>query len=732
MPYGKNNNSIKNTNVNYLGRDFNDLKTSLIDYAKSYFPNTYRDFNETSPGMMLLELNAYVGDVLNFYVDQQYREMMLPLTEERKNILTLAKSHGYKVNPISPAYVDLTFTTKITAKNDGDPNFTDTECCIIDKGARINSAVDTQMIFETLDVVDFKVSSSIDPAPIVRTVDPSTGIPTVYELNRKVRAISGETKTLTFNVGRPTKFHKINLPETNVIEILKVQDGNGNIWYEVESLAQDKVPYKKHYSSDENRNSGYVDSKGNTIKPPVPYSLEYIKTTKRFTTEISEDNKTSLIFGNGILKNGNTFNSTFLAIEQVGINLPGGEEDMESEIDPLMGDAYGTLGEAPSHTTLTVTYRVGGGTASNINSNLLTNINSISLIDGTSSNLTVKNEKPASGGTFGESIEEIRHRTMGHISTQNRCVSKEDYEARTLNMPAKFGNLAKVYCARAGAVRTAQREKVANLVDRLKSVVDKNFDLFDEGTQAGEKLGLLNDIKLLLDADQSGGLNKEDMQILWETLEMTFSNVSEDDRLYTIDLYLLSYDNKRNLISTPNIIKQNLKQYLNQYRLLTDQVSFYDGFVVNFGVVFDVVGASYENKDQVKLKCIEAIKNYFKIDKMQFKQILYSSNIENLLMDVDGVRAVNYVTLTQDFDYNAESNGGGTDEPIFSPGLYTTVINSDGSTSTTDNVGYGYMYDFSKFYGTGAVSGRGVVLPAYEPAVFELKNPNENIRGIVR
>ena len=91
MPYGKSD-IIKNSNVNYLGRDFNDLKNSLINYSKAYFPNTYKDFNETSPGMMLIELNAYVGDVLNFYVDQQYREMLLPLAEERKNILTLAKS----------------------------------------------------------------------------------------------------------------------------------------------------------------------------------------------------------------------------------------------------------------------------------------------------------------------------------------------------------------------------------------------------------------------------------------------------------------------------------------------------------------------------------------------------------------------------------------------------------------------------------------------------------------
>ena len=113
MPtYGKEN--FKESNVNYLNKDFGALKQSLMNYAKSYFPDTYRDFNETSPGMMLLEMNAYVGDVLSFYIDQQYREMLLPLAEERRNIITMAKMFGYKVKPIVPAYVDLTFTSNVS------------------------------------------------------------------------------------------------------------------------------------------------------------------------------------------------------------------------------------------------------------------------------------------------------------------------------------------------------------------------------------------------------------------------------------------------------------------------------------------------------------------------------------------------------------------------------------------------------------------------------------------
>ena len=149
-------------------------------------------------------------------------------------------------------------------------------------------------------------------------------------------------------------------------------------------------------------------------------------------------------------------------------------------------------------------------------------------------------------------------------------------------------------------------------------------------------------------------------------------------------------------------------------------------------MVFDVAAYQYENKEDVKLRCIQSIKDYFTIDKMQFKQILYTNDVRQILMEVDGIRAVNYVTLTQDKDYNAQTGAGGTELAVFTPGLYTTLISSDGSTSTTSNSGYGYYYDFSKFYGKEAVAGDGVIMPAYEPAVFELKNPNQNIKGIVR
>jgi len=466
MPSGKN--ELKTSNVNYVGKDFEDLRTSLVNYAKSYFPNSYKDFNETSPGMMLLEMSAYVGDVLNFYVDQQYREMLLPLSENRRNLVLLAKSSGYKIKASTPAYATLTVKNEIPG-SDGKPHFGHANCVVIDKGMKVVSATSPAVIFETLDIVDFKVSSSADVQPVVSEIN-DAGVPNKYILTRKVAAVAGESKSVSFTIGPPEKFKKIILEETNIIDIIKVKDSNGNIWHEVSNLAQDRIPISKHYTDDADRTTAYNNiGSSETYSLPVPYSLEYTKTSKRFTVETDENSKTYLNFGNGILKNGQSFSSQFLAVEQQGINLPGGEENLNSSIDPLMGDAYGTLGEAPAHTILTITYRVGGGIQSNVSANDLTIIDTIDTLpsSGGTPPVTVTNIDPAGGGSAGETLEDIRYKAMAQLYTQDRCVTKEDYEARTLTIPARYGNIAKVYAIRSGTIRTAQRKKVENLVDRL-------------------------------------------------------------------------------------------------------------------------------------------------------------------------------------------------------------------------------------------------------------------------
>ena len=161
MPYS-NNTSGDNRQVNYSDKEFSSLKSALIDYAKAYFPNTYQDFNETSPGMMLIEMSAYVGDVLSFYIYQQYKEMMLPLAQERRNVLNLAKTLGYKVKPVKAAFVDLTVSQQLgyTLADDNSryPDWTD--CKRYSQGIIVKSQNNSDIEFETLDEVDFTYSGA--------------------------------------------------------------------------------------------------------------------------------------------------------------------------------------------------------------------------------------------------------------------------------------------------------------------------------------------------------------------------------------------------------------------------------------------------------------------------------------------------------------------------------------------------------------------------------------------
>ena len=800
MPtYGKEN--FKESNVNYLNKDFTALKASLMNYAKSYFPNTYRDFNETSPGMMLLEMNAYVGDVLSFYIDQQYKEMLLPLAEERRNIITMAKMFGYKVKPIVPSYVDLTFTSEVNADSNDVSKVDYTDGGTFDEGIEIAASSDSNVIFSTLEPIDFRITGSNDTETI-GTSDGS-GLASTYTLSRTIRAVSATEKSITVKVGIPEKFRKITIADTNVVDIISCIDSNGQEWYEVDFLAQDKVPISTHYTNDVNRESAYVDMAGNSSTEAVPYSLTYITTTKRFTRETNNDNTTSLIFGNGVLKDGNLVDDNYIDREQIGIIIPGQTNDLNSSIDPLMGDEYSTLGETPNNTTLTITYRVGGGIDSNIVSGDISNTPTVTAQSGnTSATLTsVNNSSPARGGKDEEDTIEIKEKAKAFFSTQNRCVTKEDYEARVMNIPAKFGNIAKVYVTRSkvgegvnysSAYNNLGATAVTfnnNFLSGLETIANNNSLTQIQLSSAFNNLinNAQNDIVEPLDTALEGGggsleairqaaldliqdmnTNKTILESAMDNEEL-FINQINDGRIVsynelgqsidslvdgtgidisTINIYVLGYDNQKQLVgnphftdvSLPNTLTSNIKSYLNNFKLLTDVITINDGYIVNFGVFFDVIAEKYSNKQQVKINCIEKIKDYFNISKMQFNQPIYKSQLEFELMGVEGVRSIGHVTITQEIDYFDGQNGDVFESPLYT---YSFSNQGDGSDIDGDGVpdggfveadggttGYGYKYDFKN----ALSEDNTIIVPpnTATPTVFELKNPNQNIQGRVR
>jgi len=770
MPsYGKSN--FKESNINYFNKDFASLKQSLMNYAKSYFPDTYRDFNETSPGMMLLEMNAYVGDVLSFYIDQQYREMILPLSEERRNILNMAKMFGYKVKPIVPSFVDLSFTSEVTASNNHD-SVIYSDGGIFDPGLELNSDSDGDITFTTLEPIDFTISSSID-TNIIGSVN-AAGLARTYTLKRTVRAVSATEKTLTFQIGAPEKFKNLIIPDTNVVDIVSCKDNNGNDWYEVDFLAQDKVPISTHYTDDYARSSAYVSETGLRASTAVPYSLQYIHTSKRFTRETNPDNTTSLVFGNGVLNNGQLIDQSFIDMEQIGIIVPGQSNDLNQAINPLLGDEYSTLGETPNNITLTITYRVGGGVNSNVPvGNITTLPNTAAQNGNTNASLTsVTNETPARGGRDEEPIEQIKENIKAFFSTQNRCVTKEDYEARIMNIPSKYGNVSKVYVTRsadaANEVVTGQQEvdeATAALVGNVDSIrsatgnIQAAYSAFNGDGQAAGDVGLYNaQVNAMLFSLYSaldgpvGPAPDYSQTSMEQRLDVLQTYTVPGVELSGISIYVLGYNSSKQLVgnphsnmlqtndSLPQTLFSNINNYLSNFRLMTDALSLHDGYIVNFGVFFDVIAEKYADKQEVKLRCIQKVKDYFNIDKMQFNQPIFKSNLEYELMGIEGVRSIGHVTLTQQNDYN-DPNTSPFSNPTFtysfSPAAESGVdINGDGvndgifQVASGGTTGYGYKYDFEN-----AQSDDGtIIMPPNiaTPTVFELKKPNNNIQGRVR
>ena len=725
-------NRQKKNTVKYTGKDFESLKNLLIEHTKTYFPNTYQDFNETSPGMMMIEMSAYVGDVLSFYLDQQYREMLLPLASERKNVLRLSQMMGYKTKNTSAAQTTLTFTQKVSAKDNSGGAKTDmapdwSEAVVLGKGVVCKTSGDIS--FTTLSPVDFTVSSSIHQ--IQEAAYDSDGIVSHYNLKRDVKAIQALQKAKTFPLGPAVPFKRLQIEEIDVIDIVSVVDSNGYSWYETPYLAQDIVFTETHYTDDwengspatnSDRVNAYVDYNGTQLAIPVPYRLSHMKTGKRFITETTVDNKKAIIFGNGLIRTGNSgsLETGFFDTDQAGITIPGETGNLTDSLNPFLGNATDAMGESPANTTLTVTYRVGGGLKGNVSVNKIDTIDSKNVIGGTNTDptVTVINRSKASGGGGPETLAQIRQNAKAFFNSQNRVVTKEDYESRTRNLPAKFGNIAKVYCKRNTLSRLGNTNQINfdKLTDMM-NVLWNNYDSTDGLNLTDNAISQLESAMDIRSGD--GGITQQDVDTMHAIGETLKEETSIDNKIATIELYVLSWDENGHLTQTPMLVKQNIKKYLQQYRMITDEVKISDGFIINFGVMFDVVAQRNTPKEEVKLNCIDLISRYFQTHGQDFRAPLNVSDIQYLLMRANGVRSVNEVKITQGWD-NTE------DQTLFqSQGLYyyDSLYPTGGATNNSD---YWYKYDFQQ------ALHNGMILPSVEPAVFELKYPNTNIKGVVR
>ena len=639
MPYSVNKKSVKE--VRYLNKDFASFKDNLIEFTKIYFPNAYNDFNESSPGMMFIEMASYVGDVLSYYIDNQFKESLLSFAEEKRTVYNMAQSLGYKPKVSSASSVDLDIFQTVPAISSGAGGSYTTKPDLnyaMNLKAGMELLSDTGITFTTTEDCNFKFSSSYDPMTIT-VYESSNNVPVTYLLKKGVRASSGTTDTEFFTFNTAEKYKRISLGRTEVLEILSCKDSDGNDWYEVPYLAQDTV-----FTDMENTSKN--DDQLYTYSDQAPYLLKLLKTSRRFTTFIREDNKTEIRFGAG------TSDSPDEEIvpnpDEVGSSLPGSPTYLNTAFDPSNFLATKAYGQAPSNTQLTIRYRYGGGVGHNVIANSIRTIQlsnielddtglTTSLVNSTKNSIAVNNPLPAMGGRSAESIIEVKNNALAYFQAQQRAVTKEDYIARIYALPPKYGNIAKAY--------------------------------------------IVQDSQL----DSSSGANSD-------------ARIANP---LALNLYVLGFDASKRLGTVNRAVKENIQTYLTQFRMLTDAVNIKNGFVINIGVKFNVNTKVGYNKEEVVLRAIQKVKDFFNIDKWQIGQPIVLADLAYQISLVEGVAAV--VPPEED-------------NPNGHPVLITNKF----------KLGDGYS---GNAYDIVSATRDGIVYPSLDPSIFELKFPNIDIEG---
>lgn len=613
----------ENKNISYLNRDFASFKQQLIDFAKTYYPNTATDFSPSSPGTMFIEMASYVGDVLSFYLDNQVQENFIQYAKQSQNLYSLAYMLGYKPKLTSPSTVDVTFYQQVPSILSGSVTIPDFSYALkFPPNTRVKASNVSQTSFLVGDEVDFSFSSSLDPTQVsVYQIDANTKQPTRYLLTKKRKATSATIGINSISFGAPKQFQTVNLNVSNFIGILDVIDSDSNDWYEVDYLAQDVV-------FDSIKNTNVNDPNFSSDNSDTPYLLKLRQADRRFVTRILSPNQIQLQFGSGVVANNDE--AIVPNPDNVGMGLPFEKDKLTTAFSPtnfIFTDSYGI---SPSNTTLTIRYLTGGGVSTNLQSNTINTIVTAPIF--TSPNLdpalaqaifnsaAVNNLEAASGGGGGDTAEEIRQNSMAQFSSQLRTVTEQDYLVRALSMPSKYGSLAKVY-----------------------------------------------------------------------TTPQLSSEILESEKVASLDLYCLAYDSANKLKTPSTALKNNLKTYLSQYRMINDSVNIKNGYIINIAVDFDIIVLPNYNSNSVVSSCIGSIQDFFNISNWQFNQPIILRDLYLLLDKVTGVQTVKNIKVT---------NKAGE---------------SDGYSA--------FGYDIE-----GATID-GVIYPSIDPSVFEVKNPSQDIKG---
>ena len=543
--------------ISYTSRDFNSIKQDLINYAKVYYPNTYKDFNDASFGSMMIDMVSYVGDILSFYIDYQTNESLLATAIEEGNIVKIAKQLGYKFNSAPVSTGQAAFYVSVPALNNG--SGPDTDIIPILKAGTI-VASDSGATFTLTEDIDF---ANANTEIKVSSVD-ANGTPTAFAFKAYGNIASGEDFQEQIDVGDFERFLKLRLAEDNISEVLSIYDSDGNEYFEVDYLSQNTV-FRAIRNIGEDAET-------------VPYILRSMYVPRRFVVEHTVDGETYIQFGFG--SETEIENKSFPDPTAASLQLNGRVFFSDSSFDPSQILKTEKMGIVPVNTTLTIDYRKNtidnvnaavGAVSTVVNSKVEFRVSSIAAATALQqiSAFEVSNEEPIVGSVALPTAEEIKFRAMDAYAAQNRAVTKQDYISLVYRMPASFGSV-------------------------------------------------------------------------------TRCNITQDTNSSkrNLNLFVVSEGASGNLTNASTTLKQNVKNWLNNYKMINDSVDILDAQIVNIGINFQVVGELDKDFTVVLNDCIETLKSKYQT-KFNLGEPFYISDVYSTLNEVDGVVDTTAVSIVR-------------------------------------------------------------------------------------
>jgi len=425
---GKKRDNIK---IDYLSRDFESIRQDLLEYARRYYPDTFKDFSDASFGALMVDTVAYIGDMLSFYLDYQANESFMATATEYTNVLKHGKALGYKHHGARTTHGLLTFYVLIPANSAATGPDKD-YMPILQAGSQFSSV--NGSVFTLVEDVNFAASTN---EIVAANQDPSNGQTIRYAVKATGQVVSGETRRKRFKVGSFKKFLQLNIAGNNITEIISVTDSDGHQYFEVENLSQNIV-----YVPIVNTDTTTSVQTPNIIKPIV-VPRRFIVNRERFNT--------TLVFGYG--SDSEIPNASLAEPKDIVLDLHSRDYVTDAAMDPSVLIKTDKFGVAPSNTEISVVYRANTAENSNAAANTITKVHSAlfefsnrlnlsaAKISSVKASLESSNDAPIMGDVSAPNINELKQLIAGTYSAQNRAVTIEDYKALVLTMPGRFGGV---------------------------------------------------------------------------------------------------------------------------------------------------------------------------------------------------------------------------------------------------------------------------------------------------